>query len=311
MRRALIAAVLALGACDTGLTSAPPALDASGRAASLTPAALPAFFDCLRSVSATAVSAHRGGSRRGLPENAISTFEAAVADAPVFLEIDVRAARDGLVVMHDDTVDRTTDGSGAIAAMTVAQVRALTLDGGGHPPSLRETLDWAAGKTVLELDIKDNVRFEDVIAEVRAADAMGRVVFITYSVPAAARFAQLAPEAMLYVTITSAGALDELERRGVNLAHVIAWTGDEEPNNELNVALAQRGVEARFGMFGRNAPASQAAAFAETGLQIISTDDPGAMVHVLDAADGVRGYGALTCVGASHGSDGSLWITEE
>lgn len=194
--------------------------------------------------------------------------------------------------------------------MTVAQVRALTLDGGGHPPSLREALDWALGKTVLELDVKQDVRFEDVIAEVGAADAMSRVIFITYSVPAAARFARLAPEAMLYVTIMSLSDLDELERRGVDLRHVVAWTGDEEPNRELNAALAQRGVEARFGMLGRNAPASQATRFAETGLQIISTDDPRATVSALDAADGVRGYGTLTCVGASRGSDGSLWIAE-
>lgn len=232
-------------------------------------------------------------------------------EAPVFLEIDVRAARDGLVVMHDETVERTTNGEGAVAEMTVSEVQALPLDNGdAHPPSLREALDWANGRTVLELDIKQDVRFEDVIAEVRDANAMGRVVFITYSVGAAGRLARLAPEAMLYVTITSTRDLDELERRGVNLAHVVAWTGDEEPNTELNTALAQRGVEARFGPFGRNAPANQAAAFAETGLQIISTDEPAAVVADLDANDGVEGYGALTCVGASHGSDGSLWISE-
>jgi glycerophosphoryl diester phosphodiesterase len=311
MRRALIAVMLALVGCDAAIGPS----GAAGGAQALAPASLPGFFDCLRERGQTAVSAHRGGWRLGMPENAISTFARAVADDPVFLEIDVRATTDGaLVVMHDDSVDRTTDGSGALADLTLAQVQAFRLhDEAGrvldeHPPSLREALDWAAGKTVLELDIRQDVRFEDVIEEVRAANAMSRVVFITYSVLAAARFAQLAPEAMLYVTITSASDLDELERRGVNLAHVVAWTGDEEPNSELNIALGQRGVEARFGMFGetlilrqRNGtPVRQVAAFADTGLQIIATDGPGDAVLDLDEHDGVENaYGALQCVSAN------------
>lgn len=124
---------------------------------------------------------------------------------------------------------------------------------------------------------------------------MSRVIFVTYSVGAAARLARLAPEAMLYVTIRDAGDLAELQRRGVDLSHVVAWTGDEEPDSALNLALAQRGVEARFGMF-RNAVASEAPAYAEAGLQSISTDDPEGVASALDAVDGVEGYGALQCV---------------
>lgn len=293
MKRLLIAALLMLGACEgPEFQSGPNAAPGTSR---LTPANLPAFFDCLRERGFTAVSAHRGGARDGLPENAISTFAAAIAEAPVFLEIDVRAARDGLVVMHDETVDRTTSGFGDIADMSVAQVRALTMNGGtDHPPSLREALAWADGNTVLELDIKQDVRFEDIVAEVRDAGAMDRVVFVTYSVGAAARLARLAPDAMLYVTIHGARDLDELERRGVDLSHVVAWTGDEEPDPALNHALAERGVEARFGMFEHGLPGVAAA----TGLQSISTDYPAAAVAAFDAADGVAGYAALECVDA-------------
>lgn len=291
MKRWLFAALLALCACDD-VASVGGASTQS--AAVLTPADLPAFFDCLREQHQTAVSAHRGGARDGLPENAIATFEAAVREAPVFLEIDVRAARDGLVIMHDETVDRTTSGFGDIADLTMAQVQALTLRGSdAHPPSLREALDWAAGKTVLELDIKQDVRFEDIIAEVREAGAMERVIFVTYSVGAAARLARLAPEAMLYVTIRSVRDLDELERRHVDLSHVVAWTGDDAPDQSLNQALAARGVEARLGIFSSGVAPTEAAA---AGLQSISTDAPAAAVAAIDRADGVDGYGALQCL---------------
>lgn len=85
--------------------------------------------------------AHRGGSALA-PENTLLAFRRAIewwrAD---ILELDVHATRDGeVVVLHDDTVDRTTDGRGAVAALTLAELRALdagyrfTPDGGATFP---------------------------------------------------------------------------------------------------------------------------------------------------------------------------------
>jgi glycerophosphoryl diester phosphodiesterase len=294
VRRTLIAAVLALGSCTE--ESAPIAGDTGHYL--IVPSELPGFFDCLREDRQTVVSAHRGGPARGFAENAIPTFEHTIQQGPAFLEIDIAQTRDGvMVLMHDDTVDRTTNGTGEVSSLTVEEFMELRLQDDGttleaHPPTLSEALAWSEDMTILELDIKRHVRFEDVIAEVRAANAMDRVVFITYSVGAAARLARLAPEAMLYVTIRSPRDLDELERRGANLSHVVAWTGDEAPDTALNRALAERGVEARFGMFDGRAPV----ATAETGLQSISTDDPSGVAHALDAADGVDGFGYTQCL---------------
>src|SRR5690606_6735804 len=104
-------------------------------------------------------------------------------------------------------------------------------------PTLRAALDWARGRAILELDVKRGVSYEHVIAEVRAAEAEDRVVFITYSDDSAVRVHNLAPELMLSVSIDEASDLDALERRGIDLTKVLAWTGTEEPNAELNVAL--------------------------------------------------------------------------
>jgi glycerophosphoryl diester phosphodiesterase len=78
------------------------------------------------------VIAHQGGD--GLrPSNTLAAFEHAVALGVDVLEMDVHLTRDGaLVVMHDATVDRTTNGSGALAALSLAQVREL--DAGFHWP---------------------------------------------------------------------------------------------------------------------------------------------------------------------------------
>ena len=61
------------------------------------------------------VSAHRGGPVPGLPENAVETFEYALNHAPALIETDVRRTADGvLVLMHDETLDRTTTGTGRV-----------------------------------------------------------------------------------------------------------------------------------------------------------------------------------------------------
>lgn len=294
--RALIAAALFLGACDVVVEIPPPT------PVPIRLSHLPAFFDCLRETGQVAVSAHRGGPSPGYAENAIATFERTRDASWVLLEVDVTVTRDGaLVLMHDDDVARTTDGSGAVGNMTLAEFQALRLqDETGatldqHPPTLRQALDWAEGRAILELDIKRSVRFEDVVREVEAAGAMERVVFITYSVNAAARMAQLAPEAMIYTTISDARELDVLERRGVNLNYIVAWVGGGAPARSLIEALAARGVETRFGMFGAERDYSNAA---RIGAQIVAVDDPARAMRDLDAADGEEGYAALRCASA-------------
>jgi glycerophosphoryl diester phosphodiesterase len=302
MRFALIAAVaLVLGACDVG-----PDLPKGREGVYLNgqlwlPESLPAFFDCLREHDAAIISAHRGGPRPGFAENAIPTFQNTLAGTPAFLEVDVARTADGvLVLMHDDDVSRTTTGAGDVGALDMAQILAFQLedvDGrtvDARVPTLREALEWADGRAVLELDVKRGVSYEDVAREVRDAGAMGRVVFITYSVDSASRLARVAPEAMIYTTITSTRDLDTLERRGIDLTHIVAWLGDDALDRELLEALNARGVEARWGLFDRHADFAGAA---EAGVQGVAVSDPAAAYRAIDAADGQDGYAALQCAG--------------
>ena len=111
----------------TGGTSGTPAAHESQRSS-------PA--DC----SGTLVIGHRGSPRRA-PENTIASFEAAAAHGADYVETDVQVTKDGEpVIMHDATVDRTTDGTGRIDQLTARQVSALTVKGGERVPTLRQTL---------------------------------------------------------------------------------------------------------------------------------------------------------------------------
>ena len=71
------------------------------------------------------VATHRG-ERFTAPENTISSFERSIAMGVDMIETDVRMTKDHeLVIMHDPTVDRTTDGTGMVRDLTLAQFKAL------------------------------------------------------------------------------------------------------------------------------------------------------------------------------------------
>src|SRR5580658_7077215 len=76
-----------------------------------------------------AVIAHRAG-RNGTPENTLSAIRNAIELGVDYVELDIRATKDGqLVIMHDGTVDRTTNGKGAVKDLDLDTIR--TLDAGG------------------------------------------------------------------------------------------------------------------------------------------------------------------------------------
>ena len=108
------------------------------------------------------VSGHRGGMVTGYPENCIESFEKTLSMMPSFFEIDPRLTKDSVIVlMHDATIDRTTDGTGRVSDYTYDELRRFRLrDREGNLtqfriPTLEECIRWSRGKTVLNLDIKD------------------------------------------------------------------------------------------------------------------------------------------------------------
>jgi len=84
--------------------------------------------------------AHRGG-RVYEPENTIASFQHAIDTGADWLEMDVQQTKDGeLVVIHDETVDRTTDGTGRVEDLTLEQIRALDAGNGERIPTFEEVI---------------------------------------------------------------------------------------------------------------------------------------------------------------------------
>jgi len=88
---------------------------------------------------------HRGACGT-TPENTLTAFKKAIALGADGVELDVHLCKSGeLIVIHDDTVDRTTNGHGAVAELTLAEIRVLRIEGGEHVPTLEEALDVITG----------------------------------------------------------------------------------------------------------------------------------------------------------------------
>ncbi len=149
----------------------------------------------------TVAIAHRGGpGSGGAPEGTLAAFEASIRAGADWLEFDVRRTVDGeLVVLHDATVDRTTDGSGAVRDLTLAEVRALDAGGGARIPTVEEVVRLAATTGVPILpEIKDGSRSPGVTGQLvellREAGYLDRAVIQAFEAETLEELHRLAPE---------------------------------------------------------------------------------------------------------------------
>jgi len=107
--------------------------------------------------------AHRGNSALA-PENTLAAFAKALETPSQWTELDVHLTADGeVIVMHDATVDRTTNGRGVIAEMTLAQIKALDAGSWFGPeftnervPTLAEVVDLVKDRIRLNVEIKSS-----------------------------------------------------------------------------------------------------------------------------------------------------------
>ncbi|MDA0336645.1 MAG: glycerophosphodiester phosphodiesterase family protein [bacterium] len=134
--------------------------------------------------------AHRGASGSGLaPENTLAAFERAIQLGVDAVELDVRASRDGvLVVMHDPTIDRTTDREGPVAELTFAQLREADAGAwfgsqfvGQQIPTLQEALDLLRHRALAVVEIKADWLAEHVLKVAHEVDVVDQIIIQSFS----------------------------------------------------------------------------------------------------------------------------------
>ena len=110
------------------------------------------------------ICAHRGASYYE-PENTLRAFRRALEMGADRIEVDVRLTADGhIIALHDETVDRTTNGSGYARDMTLEEIRRLDAGKGEKIPTIREIINLVKDRADLLIDVKD-LGMEDKLAE--------------------------------------------------------------------------------------------------------------------------------------------------
>jgi glycerophosphoryl diester phosphodiesterase len=153
------------------------------------------------------VTAHRGASSVA-PENTLSAMVAAVEAGAEFAELDVGLSRDGeVVLMHDRTLDRTTNGTGNLGDYSLEELRGLeagswfSQEFTGEPiPTLREIIRFAKGQLKLNIEIKNSQEEPTIAAAVvdliRSEDFIEECMVTSFSRETIEEVKRIAPEIM-------------------------------------------------------------------------------------------------------------------
>ncbi|WP_235430309.1 glycerophosphodiester phosphodiesterase family protein [Xanthomonas sp. MUS 060] len=286
-------------------------------------AATPSLPDRLRDPHGEALVVSHRACWKFASENTLDGIAACIAHDVDMVEIDVRTTRDGaLVLMHDATVDRTTDGHGAVADLDAAHIAELRVrsQGGGsastlterHPPTLSQALALAHGHVLVNLDVKA-ASLDQIMDEVEAAGAQRDVLLnVPLDVPEAAlqraRKADIAVQ-VLYLQRDCALSPQQALRRAAALRPTVVQLMFDDPA-VLSIAQHELAPHARLFVntmtndiaSGRpmrlsahytdqgalRDPASVWGALRNSGVSMIQTDEVSALQHYLHATDTTR-----------------------
>ncbi len=235
------------------------------------------------------ISVHRGG--KGLvhyPENCLETLKYVNDNISAIYEIDVAQTKDGqLILMHDNSIDRTTNGTGLVKNLSYNELKNLNLVDDYNNvtsfkiPLLSEVLKWCkANKVIVTIDIKRSVSQEAVINAIRKAKAEGVCIIITYDVKQAKTAYKLAPELLLSVSARNDVEFDRLLAAKIPIKNMLAFTGTRLSDASLFKRLHAENIVCMLGTLGNLDKQAEARGdelykqWKTLGVDVFATDRP-------------------------------------
>lgn len=238
----------------------------------------------------TMISAHRGGKGiKHYPENCLETLQYLSEHIEnIIFEIDVAKTKDNvLVLIHDNTLDRTTTGKGKITSLTYRQLQAFNLkDDFGNVtsyriPKFKDVLKWAkSNNVILTIDIKRSVAVENVVELINKVGAQDIAIIITYDMKQAERAHKLAPGLLLSVSARNEEELDWLIHSGIPTQNMIAFTGTRLSSESLYDKIHSYGIKTILGTLGnldnqaKRRGDSSYKYWSKKGIDVLATDRP-------------------------------------
>jgi glycerophosphoryl diester phosphodiesterase len=220
------------------------------------------------------IYAHRGASTE-FPENTLPAFARAVELGAFGIELDVQLSSDGApVVIHDDSVDRTTNGSGLVAALNLDALRRLDAGAGTLIPTLAEVLNLTEGRLHVDIEVKAADAAEAVFRETTGRADL-RFVVSSFNHDVLRHVRQMSNDLELW-PLTVAVSDDVLDT-AVDLASPLIAPNDKFINGEIVDHIRDLGLGCW--VWTVNHP-TRAEALAKFGVVGVCTDDPAALIHL-------------------------------
>lgn len=238
------------------------------------------------------VGGHRGASAVA-PENTYAAFEAAIAAGGLYTETDVRLSSDGaMVLVHDATLDRTTDGGGPVSSMTLAQLRELDAGSwfgeafrGQRIPELPAFLAWLETRAPFgaALEIKARGVGTRVAEAAWASPVRDNLCIYAFDAKEIQAAKAVAPELpcvlLLHLSDDPGAVIARIEACGADGADV-PWQWNA---TGLVAGMRERGMIIGGGSDEGGGAARQ---LVELGVDIIDTDHPGALIAAVRGLPG-------------------------
>jgi glycerophosphoryl diester phosphodiesterase len=222
------------------------------------------------------ITGHRGalGSE---PENTLRSFRRAVADGCDEIELDLRVTADGeLVVLHDATVDRTTDGTGPVASMSFADLRALDAGQGEVVPTWTETIE--AVSVGFQAEVKATAAVPLLAESLKDAALAARTLVTSSSADILLAIRDLLPSVSTGLILGCTPAVDEIRTRVRAASAGWALCGIADLTPAAVATLHAEGIAVTAWPVPN--PESYARAV-ELGVDGITTDHPGRLRPVV------------------------------
>ncbi|WP_316813253.1 glycerophosphodiester phosphodiesterase family protein [Pedobacter heparinus] len=195
------------------------------------------------------ISGHRGGMMPGFPENCIESCEKTLSLMPSFFEIDPRLTKDSVIVlMHDETIDRTTNGKGKVADHTYAELQTFFLKDRDKKmtsykiPTLMAMLKWGKDKTIFNFDNKQ-IPWE-IYSKLLKETNYANIILSVRSLKEALFYFERNDNVMFCVGINNMDDYNAYQNSGIPWNRIMAYVGySMEPDQqEVYKLLHNNGV---------------------------------------------------------------------
>jgi glycerophosphoryl diester phosphodiesterase len=257
------------------------------------------------------VIAHRG-NHVDVPENTIASFKEAIKAGADYVEVDLRTSKDGqLVVVHDATVDRTTDGKGRVADLTLAELRALKVLNGEKKshriPEFKEVLKVCKGEINIYLDFKE-ADVTQTWEQIRDAGMEKQVVVYLNKIPQYKQWRNVAPQMPLMTSL-----IDEVKNSAqlnIFLGQVKIEVLDNIASPEMVQTAAEKGVAVWLDVQSPSeGPDSWEEALGK-GVHGLQTDHPAKLVAFLKEKGWRNGVPATTVLRTEKKKSGYITLKD-